>query len=258
MTTLKDIREISDKGCFDDPARIESIVTEFVTTPVGELYQHDEKAKKHVYEPINLIYGVEGSILDRIVYPEMVCLINHIDQALDPENKPYSGDYSAEQLRRYVTHGTKIALLSAGKRNLLVREFLGIGVKPLFQFLESRYRDHAADHVYCRYRTREKRILRLSESGVQKLFPRKTIGEVLYCTAVISNRSWRCWEEITGYQLMMLEANKIDTDILLSGFAKAYREKMDLADTMAHCSLDAFLQMEPGNGYEGKNSTEKR
>lgn len=236
MTTLREIREMAEKGCFDDLAMIESIITEFVSTPFGELLRSGTGAEENIYEVLAAVYDLEEKRLDEITYPEAVCLTENLVYVMDPERSPYGPDFSAEQMKRFVTSLIKIAVLASGKRNLLIKEFLAVDVFSMFQFFESRNKAFNAESGYGRFLTIRGRIRGSKEAGRRIDSARtrlrwNTIGSVLQNTTNISHWSWRSWESIKDYESILLMASEMDEDILISGFAKAYREKMDLKST---------------------------
>ena len=248
MTTLKDIRDITDKGCFDDPETVASIVTEFVSTPARELFWSNQAAKKDMYEPLTELYGLTESFVDEFTYPEMVCLIDHLNYELVQENSPYGNRYDVVQIKRFVLDRLKRVILSAGKKDLLVKAFLGIDIRALFQFFENRNGDFRAARVYHKYMAKGKTIREIEaenrSAGVSLNYSRPgSIGNMLNRTTVISRISWKSWESLRSYKGMILLANGVDEDILLSGFVEAYRECMDLGELMNRFSLRMANEM---------------
>ncbi len=240
MATLKQIKEISEKGCIEDQSEVASIISDFLSLSLESIFESVKGVKKDAFEYLATMSGLDGCTLGRINYLELLCMICNLENTMNDYNGYDTGCSNAEEFKRFIIEQLKRILVESGKSNMVVREFLGITVPALFEYFEGRHHDLMADSIYRHILSEEKSVV---DSEVSKgriirnlivTIPgkKRNIKDFLSETTEICNGHWRCWENINGYKWIVLTANQMETELLLSGFVTAYRERMNISDLL--------------------------
>lgn len=236
MKTLNEIKEMSELGFYSSPEKTRSIIEEFVGLPMGTMFKDSSVNRKLIFEDLAEFHDLDASVLDEITYPEMICLIEDLDNVMSPGAK----NPTIAELKRLYAYQLKQLLLDAGRRNLTVSLFLGISVSALFEYLESRHNDREVGRLLERLKNDEKEMLRLAWSlGYVSLSERermekkeKSVAALLNTTQDIGCRRWNCWRSISDFQAMVLMANAVDAGLLGSCISSGFRERMNIEDLM--------------------------
>ncbi len=234
MTTIEDIKKISEAGCIEDPAKVAAIVDEFANTSMGPIFACVRRDLRDLFDCIARLYDLQPEVIDELSYIELISMIDDLDEVMEPDP-----DMTPDQFKRFHINFLKYVLLEAQKSNLLTKSFLGISTDAMRKFMESRHRDNLADDCFnFMIADYEKMIDRMSPQWVEDNSPasstgkirERNIGDLLRLTTKVCGRSWNCWTDIYGYQTLLLEACSIDRNILSTSFVTAYREKADVND----------------------------
>lgn len=260
MTTLKEIMNFAGNAYCTDASNIESVVNEFVNAPMGAVFECVSSDLKHPFNALTGLHGLDDSLLDELNYIEILCLIDDLDNVMEPWCSPEGTSCNAEEFKRYIISVLKTVLVKASERNIMVRKVLGIGTKSLFEYLESRHRDLAVQEVFRNICQNERRIYdaELAKGrlpGVPVLATEKrvkTLFDLLRDTTEICRSRWRSWEKIKDYEWLILTACSMDQEVLLMGFAEAYRERMNIDDL-----LNTYWPPPEGEDYKRKDGEKK-
>ncbi len=240
MTTLKKITEIAQTGCINDPVRVRSIMREFTDMPMKEIFDCADHKRRELFDELASIRCIEPSLLDRITYPDIVGLIDSLEE-----------DHGLVTYKRFCVEQLKRVLLDAGQKHLLVREFLGISIAALFDYFENRHHDLDADRIYMRVYIGVRLICEAGKTAntsphsASKSRESTNVGDLLKETMNIGNRGWLCWKSIEDYQRKIMKAHSLVYDVLISGFKTGYRERMCINDLS-----ERYSETGQDNGYQ--------
>lgn len=227
MTTIEEIREITNKGYIDDPVKIAQITDEFATLRMNEIFKCDNPEVQRLFDCIVQLYDFDPSIFDELSYIELLTLINHLELVMEP-----SIDLSPEQFKRFHISFLKRVVLAAGEYHPTVKLFLATEINAMLHYLEEKHRkSEVPTHKRCIFVD----LRELTEDDDQNHDDRKslTVGDLLHLTTDECNKSWYCWKDIDDYKLRVLTACDLDMRLLLNVFLEAYKEHVVLDDITA-------------------------
>ncbi len=242
MTTLAEIKKLTMEGSYDDPEKVGEIIKAFINIPMREIFSCGGMVRRDLFGTLTTFYELDKDLIDEFTYLEVICLIDNMMYMREcGKNEQYDRD-TIEGLKYFLVDHLKKLLQEAGKHNLLIKRFLGIDAKTMFDHFENRYEDDEAKRMYRDLvRTQEEMLAfffggEVSATGGKWNDPGTTrignIGSVLKGTSDAGNRTWRRWNSLNNYRSMIVDASHIDARLLLEGFSVGYRERMNVDELL--------------------------
>ncbi|MCR5106851.1 MAG: hypothetical protein K6B28_01670 [Lachnospiraceae bacterium] len=221
MTTIEEIRKLSDSGCIESPQRVARAIDGMADLRMGEVFSCDVRDVRELFDDLALMHDLEAEVIDQLSYVELTGLIEEICNAVDPVD-----EMDPEQLISMYVYFLKRVLLEAEKTNPAVRCFMAVRVGAMLDNLRAREGNRKLMIRYEKNMLKDYSVIVSEDEKITKLRDR-TVGDVLRFTTEVCCRSWRCWTDIDAYKRGIICACDLDRLLLLSVFVGSFGDRAD-------------------------------
>ena len=219
MTSLKEIKKISESGCIEKPSRVAKALDGIANLRMGEVFMCDNKDLRELYESLVLMHGLEAGVLDQLAYAELIGLIEAICMVMEMTDPT-----DCESISRMYVHFLKRVLLKAEKTHSTVKCFLAVKIGAMLDDMTGRVINYKAvvDHEKDMQRDYSE-IIPNNEKAAG--FRDRTVGNVLRLTTEVCSKSWSSWMSIDDYKKSILCACNLDRVLLVMLFFDSFHSQ---------------------------------
>ncbi len=221
--SIQELLRISHNGYIDDQKCAEQIVDNLSKKKMKDILKYSRE--KSGLTSLTYVYDMSYVDFDSLSLLDTICLIGNMDKGILDGSKVFNHVTTPNQFKKLLVELLRRALVEAMQTDLVVRQFLGINIKTMFEVLENRHNDKKVIHLYNRI---GKEWSLLKDTKIKDIaLKNMNIGSALEKLDESGNRPWRCWNQINDYRDDILRLNRLEDLILIEGFFVGYREQMN-------------------------------
>ena len=230
MTTIEEIKKLSEAGSIDDPDKAEAILNDFAHSKMGPLFACTDPMIRDLYDNLAGMWGFYPAIIDELSYLELIWMLDNLENVRDID-----WTSTPAQCERTFMNFLKKTLLDAGNTDPTVKCFLAVKLETLNQCLDKRKKDHSFELMWAKYSemlnwAKESGGDLSSEEGDIRFMLDLTIGRVLELTNQARTRSWNGWNNADPYIQMINTSYEVDLKLLKNVILELFPKEIDDLD----------------------------
>lgn len=229
MTTIGQIIKSSNRGYIDDPGEVKRITDRIMEMRMSVLID-SVSWREHAEEVlVGLIStkDIHKRFVREMTFADVIALIGNMNTGSTDTSDDLG--CSDADFKRFQTIKLREMVHDTGGSNLLVKQFLGLNVTALLNYLENRHFDRKVYKIGKKLQYSE--VISVPGRSDNELNHMQiSVGELFEATRRALSLSWIPWNAIKVYEERMLKIEGIEMMVLIDALYHGYRERMHLED----------------------------